>query len=316
MSKNISILLSSLLLTTGLMAENRTDILDKTGVAPGVAVIVDASKLDKASTEKENAGEKTAEEIAAELRNPATPTASMATKWEYRTYEGSLPGADDQTGTSVLFQPAFPIPLGDGMVFAVRPALPIFFDTPYFDGNTGQFESSTTSIGDIGFDMMVGKTWDNGLVTLGGMVGTLPTASNDHVGGNQYRLGAEALVLSLKKWGAVGALVSHQWDVSGSNDTPYSTSAINYIYAYSLGDGWQVSGAPIATYNWKARSGNRWSVPVGVGISKTSLINGKPWKFAFEVQKYVVKNDEFSPDWYFQFVTTPVVSNPFAGMFK
>lgn len=298
------------------MAEKRTDILDKTGVATGVAVVVDASKLDKASSKKENAGEKTAEEIAAELRNPATPTASMNTKWEYRTYDGSLLGADDQTGTSVLFQPAFPIPLGDGKVFAFRPALPIFFDTPYFDGNAGEFESSTTSIGDIGFDMMVGKTWDNGLVTLGGMVGTLPTASNDYVGGNQYRLGAEALVLKLSDWGAVGAFVSHQWDVGGNDEPAYSTTAINYIYAYSLGDGWQISGAPIATYNWKARSGNRWSVPVGVGIYKTVKMGGMPWKLGFEVQKYVVKNDEFSPDWYVQLITTPIVDNPFAGMFK
>lgn len=312
----MSILLSSLVLTTGLMAEQRTDVLDETGSAAAIAVIVDAAELDKVSKDKESGSEKTAEEIAAELRNPATPTASMAAKWEYRTYDGSLPGAEDQTGTSVLFQPAFPIPLGDGKVFAFRPALPIFFDTPYFDAGSGQFDSSSTSIGDIGFDMMVGKTWESGWVTLGGMVGTLPTASNDNVGGNQYRLGGEALVLSLNKWGSVGALVSHQWDVGGSNDTPYSTSAINYIYAYSLGDGWQISAAPIATYNWEGRSSNRWSVPVGIGISKTTLINGKPWKFGFEVQKYVVKNDEFSPDWYFQFVTTPVVSNPFAGMFK
>ena len=28
------------------------------------------------------------------------------------------------------------------------------------------------------------------------------------------------------------------------------------------------------------------------------------------------KTDEFTPDWYFQIVITPVVKNPFAGMFK
>ncbi len=317
MNNKTSMLLASLLLTTGLMAEQRTDVLDQAGSAPGVAAVADASKLDKAA-KKDAAGEKTAEEIAAELRNPATPMSTMVTKWEYRTYEGSLPGANDQTGKSMLFQPAFPIPLGEGKVFAFRPAVPIFFDTPYFDGNSGQYESSTTTIGDIGFDMMVGKSFESGLIALGGMVGTLPWASDDHVSANQYRLGGEAMVGYMQSWGFVGALVSHQWDVGGygSNKEDYSTTAINYIYAFSLGDGWQVSSGPIATCNWEAESGNRWSVPVGVGIYKTVKMGGMPWKLGFEVQKFVVKTDEFNPDWYFQVVIAPVVKNPFAGLFQ
>jgi len=212
MNKKINILLSSLVLTTGMMAEERIDVLDRAGAAPALAATIDAAKLDK---KKPSTGEKTAEEIAAELRNPATPMATMTTKWEYRTYDGALPGADDQTGTSMLFQPSFPIPLGEGKVFAFRPAIPVLFDTPYFDGNTGQFESSTGTIGDIGFDLMVGKSFKSGLIALGGLVGTLPWASDDHVSANQYRLGAESMVGYMQPWGFVGALVSHQWDVGG-----------------------------------------------------------------------------------------------------
>lgn len=314
----MSILLSSLLLSTGLMAEKRTDILNKTGSAAAIAVTVDASKLDKASTQKENAGEKTAEEIAAELRNPVTPMASMVTKWEYRTYEGTLPGADDQTGTSMLFQPAFPIPLGEGKVIAFRPAVPVFFDTPYFDGASGQFESSTGTIGDIGFDLMMGQKFDDGLVLLGGVVGTLPWASDNDVSANQYRLGAEGLVGKLYSWGAILGLVSHQWDVGGhgSNKEDYSTTAINYIYAYSLGEGMQISAAPIITYNWEAESGDRWSVPLGVGLYKTVVLGGMPWKLGVEVQKYVVKPDAFNADWYTFITIAPVVKNPFANLFN
>ena len=313
MNKNASVLLSTLLLATGLMAEKREDVLNQSGAAVDIAVLVDASKLDK---KESSFGEKTAEEIARELRNPATPTASLATKWEYRTYEGDLPDASDQTRTNLLFQPSFPIPLGDGKVFAFRPALPIFFDTPYFDTGTGEFDSSKNSIGDIGFDVMMGKKWEGGLVTLGGLVGTLPTASNDNIGGDQYRLGGEALITYLQPWGAVGALISHQWDIGGGNDTPYSTTSINYIYAFSLGDGWQISSGPIITYDWEAESGNRWSVPIGVGIFKTVKTAGMPWKLGLQVQKYVVKKDDFAADWYFQLVITPVVNNPFASIFQ
>ncbi len=116
----------------------------------------------------------------------------------------------------------------------------------------------------------------------------------------------------------MGGLISHQWDIGGygSNKNDYSTTAINYIYAFSLGDGWQISSGPIATYDWEAQSGNRWSVPVGIGIYKTTKIGDTPWKFGLEVQKYVVQKDEFSPDWYFQFVASPVVRNPLANIFK
>lgn len=297
------------------MAENRADVLDQTGASPALAVTVDAAKLDK---KQPSSGEKSAEEIAAELRNPATPMATMTTKWEYRTYGGTLPGADDQTGTNMLFQPSFPIPLGEGKVFAFRPAIPVFFDTPYFDTTSGQFESSTTTIGDIGFDIMVGQKFESGLVLLGGMVGTLPWASDDHVSANQYRLGAESLVAYLQPWGAIAGLISHQWDVGehGSNNEDFSTTSINYIYAFSLGDGMQISAAPIATYNWEAPAGDRWTVPLGVGLYKTVIMGGMPWKLGIEVQKYVEKPDAFGADWYSFITIGPVVKNPFANLFN
>lgn len=318
MKKNINILIAGILISTWLIAEeNMIDLLNETGAAPGVAAVVYDAELDK--TIKETASsEKSAEEIAAELRNPATPMATLVTKWEYRTYEGSLPGADDQTGTSMLFQPGFPIPLGEGKVVAFRPAIPVFFNSPYFDADIGQFDKSSTAIGDIGFDLMVGQKFESGLVLLGGMVGTLPWASNDNVSANQYRLGGEALAMTLQSWGAVGVLASQQWNVGdyGSNKEDYSTTALNYIYAFSLGDGMQVSAAPIATYNWEAESGDRWTVPVGVGLYKTVVMGGMPWKLGIEVQKYVVKPDAFAADWYGFITIGPVVKNPFAGLFQ
>ena len=58
---------------------------------------------------------------------------------------------------------------------------------------------------------MMGQKFDSGLIVLGGLVGTLPWASDNHVSANQYRLGAESLVGYLQPWGFLGTLVSHQW---------------------------------------------------------------------------------------------------------
>lgn len=78
----------------------------------------------------------------------------------------------------------------------------------------------------------------------------------------------------------------------------------------------QISAAPIATYNWEAESGDRWSVPVGVGLYKTVMMGGMPWKLGIEVQKYVVKPDAFNTDWYGFITIGPVVKNPFANLFN
>ncbi len=62
-------------------------------------------------------GEKSAEEVARDLANPNTPLASLTFKLQFRTYEGDLPNADDQNGTTLLFQPTLPFPLAKGTRF-------------------------------------------------------------------------------------------------------------------------------------------------------------------------------------------------------
>ena len=78
-----------------------------------------------------------AEELAKSLANPNTPLASQNFKLQYRTFEGDLPGADDESGTTLLYQPAFPFPLDNGATVFFRPAVPIIFDQPVFDAASG-----------------------------------------------------------------------------------------------------------------------------------------------------------------------------------
>jgi hypothetical protein len=54
------------------------------------------------------AQEKTADEIAKELANPNTPLATLNLKLQFRGFEGSLPDANNQSGTTILFQPSLP----------------------------------------------------------------------------------------------------------------------------------------------------------------------------------------------------------------
>jgi hypothetical protein len=137
---------------------------------------------------------KDADAIAAELSNPAGSLASLTFKNQFRFYDGDLPDADDQWNYTLLFQPVFPFPVGftsDGGKenLFVRPAIPLVVDQPAFDGS--DFDG-VTARGDIGFDIAYGVTAKSGWIVIGGMVGTLPTATDSRVACKQLRLGPEA----------------------------------------------------------------------------------------------------------------------------
>jgi len=250
----------------------------------------------------------TADEVAKELANPNTVLGSLNFNLDYIAYKGDLPGASDQSALKLTFQPVLPVPISKDVNFYLRPAVPIIInqDVP----GTGGFESKGIDLGDISFDAALGKSLPGGWVVVGGIVGTLPTATNDALGLDQWLLGPEAALAKIYKWGVLGMLVSHQWDIAGEDSYSTSITGGQYFYTYNLTNGWQISSSPTFSYNHKAASGQGWTVPAGFGVSKTTIMGGRPWKFGLQYWQYVKQADVFGPDWQVRFTVTPVVSLP------
>jgi hypothetical protein len=228
---------------------------------------------------------------------------------DYITYKGDLPGASDQSATRLTFQPVFPYPINDTTNFYLRPAVPVVIsqDVP----TAGGFDNKGVELGDIGFDAAVGKSLPGGYVVVAGIVGTLPTATDDALGLDQWLLGPEVAFGKVSKWGVLGLLVSHQWDVAGEDSFSTSITGGQYFYTFNLSDGWQISASPTFSYNHNAASGQEaWTLPVGVGVSKTTILGGRPWKFGLQYWQYVKQADAFGPDWQVRFTVTRVVSLP------
>lgn len=252
--------------------------------------------------------ERSADEIARELANPNTVLGSLSFNLDSIAYKGDLPGADDQSALRLTFQPSFPYPIEKGLNFFLRPAIPIVIkqDVP----TSGGFDEKGVDLGDISFDVGLGKSFSNGMVLVGGVAGTLPTASDDALGLDQWLLGPELAVATVKKWGVVGLLVSHQWDVAGEDSFSTSITGGQYFYTFNVGDGWQIRSAPTFSYNHNAQSGQEWTLPVGIGVNKTMILGGTPWKFGLEYWDYVKQPDAFGPNWQIRFTVTPVVPLP------
>ena len=253
----------------------------------------------------------TAEEIANKLANPTSAVSSLGNSLDYTKYKGDLPGAGGQSGWSYLFQAGFPFPQESGANILFRPAIPVVIDRPVPTA-TG-FDSVGVELGDIGFDLAYGKTSDSGLITLAGVVGTISTATEDRVGGNQWLLGPEAVLGVAKKWGVVGALLSHSVDVGGSNKADTKITGGSYFYAFSLGGGLQLASGPNFSYNHNAPSGDEWTFPLGIGLAKTQIIKGRPWKMHLQYWNYIESPDAFGPKHLLRFTIAPVVSLPWTN---
>jgi hypothetical protein len=55
------------------------------------------------------------------------------------------------------------------------------------------------------------------------------------------------------------------------------------------------------------------SLPLGVGIAKTAIIKGRPWKMSMQYWNYIESNDIFGPDNQIRFMVGPVVKLPWKG---
>jgi len=251
-----------------------------------------------------------ASEIAAELSNPNSTLGTMNFNIDYLAYQGDLPGADDQSATRITFQPALPYPLSETTNFFFRPAFPLIVSQDVPDGS-GSWDNRKAELGDITFDASLAKSMPGGYVLLGGLAGTLPTATDDDLGLDQWLLGPQLGIAKMAKWGVAGIIISHQRDVAGEDDFDTKITAGQYFYAFNMGGGWQINGSPTFSYNHEGRNNdNKLSFPLAAGFSKTVFLGGRPWKFGAQYWHYVESPDDFGTDYQIRFTVSPVVALP------
>ena len=254
---------------------------------------------------------KSAAEVAKDLANPNSPLASLNFKNQLRWFEGSLPGADNEFGYTLLAQPVFPFLLESKDQLIFRPALPIIVEQPVFDPLTQTFDSES-GFGDLAFDLIYAPKAEKGMLYGLGLISTLPTASND-LGLEQWTLGPEFLVGKLTDSYVLGFFPNHQWDIAGWGDNQVNLTSIQVFATLLPGDGWSVGTAPTFTYDWTT---DQWTVPINLNIGKTVIWDEQPWKLSLEVNYYVEKPDTFAAEWMVGFNITPVVDNFLAKLFN
>ena len=76
---------------------------------------------------------------------------------------------------------------------------------------------------------------------------------------------------------------------------PTDASFMNllYFFSYNLPNAWQIALDPTITYDARATSGNKWNVPVGLSVAKTTLLGKMPVKIQLGFEYSVVSQDAY-----------------------
>ncbi|WP_224484417.1 hypothetical protein [Robertkochia aurantiaca] len=277
------------------------------------------------------------DEVARRMANPNASIGFLAFPIDYIHYGGDLEGANSQNAFKLNFQPSLPYVIKPGHNIFFRPLIPVIFTQPVI-GEGGQFESEGVDLGDIGFDLAYGITWESGWITVAGIVGSTPTATNKRLGTGRWMLGPEFFVGKNTSWGMVGILATHSWSLNKNSvdahdliTTPSDFAFINdvyladnqpmvnntlsvtsgqYFYTINLQNAWQIQAQPLFTYNHRAESGNRLTLPLGTGISKTLKVGKNPLKLSLQYWYYVVSPENFGPKHQIRFQVARVVPLP------
>ena len=177
------------------------------------------------------------------------------------------------------------------------------------------FEGRTTNLGDsyyVGlFAPEEPPTLPNGAKFLWGAGFDLgfDTAQEDVLGTGKWTAGPSALGVYFGDKFKGGALIQHYMDFAGDGDREdVNMSNIQTIYYWSLNETTAIGAAPNIIANWEADGDNTWTVPIGIGISKTFQFGKVPVRFGLEYHHTIIEPDDLpSTDWSVRFYVIPAV---------
>ena len=218
------------------------------------------SAQDKAAPDKESTA------LAKATQNPVADLVTIPAQFNF--FSGGDLSA--QTLTQFLVQPVMPLVINEKWNVIARTIVP-FVSVPLPGGQR------SAGIADIQEQLYFTPAKPGKIIWGIGPLLSLPTATNTLLATGQLALGPTAVILAMPGPWVVGALANNIWRISGNDQT----TEINQFFLqpfinYNLARGWAISTAPAITANWSAPSGEEWTLPVGLGISKIDRIGSRP----------------------------------------
>lgn len=234
----------------------------------------------------------TAEELARAAQNPVASLISVP----FQNNTNFNVGPIEETQNILNIQPVIPIDFGEDWNLITRTIIPVLSQPGFAPG-----QQRRNGLGDIQLSAFLSPKapTDSGLIWGAGVVAQLDTASSDRLGAGAWGLGPTAVVLkSVGPW-MIGGLVNNIWSVSeDSGRDPVNLMLIQPFINYNFPGrpGRYLTFAPIVTADWEADSGERWTIPLGLGIGQITKWGKQPLNMQASVY-FNVEKPTFGADW-------------------
>jgi hypothetical protein len=247
--------------------------------------------------------EMSTEELAKLAQNPIGNLISLP----FQNNTNLNAGPQNETQNILNIQPVIPIEVNSEWNIITRTIIPVISQPPL----TPTGGERINGIGDVQFSAFLSPAspGSGGLIWGAGAIAQAPTDSNDALGNPRWGLGPTVVVLHLEHddpW-VYGVLVNQIWSVGNATkgsrqQGDYSQALVQPFVNYNLPDakGTYLTSSPIITADWKADSGQKYTVPVGGGIGHIFHLGKLPVNTQLAAYYNAVKPD-FGPNWQIRF---------------
>jgi hypothetical protein len=232
--------------------------------------------------------EMSAEELAKLAQNPVGNLISVPFQNNTNFNVGPLDG----TQNILNIQPVYPIEVTKDWNIITRTIIPLIWQPGFSAGQGTEF-----GLGDVQLSAFLSpsKPTAEGIIWGAGAIVQMPTNTDARLGNKNWGLGPTAVVLRIKHgdpW-VYGVLANNVWSLSSDErGGAYNNGLLQPFVNYNFPEGFYLTSAPVMTVNWKADSGQKWTLPLGGGVGKIFHLGRLPVNTQLSAYYNVVHPDE------------------------
>lgn len=193
-------------------------------------------------------------------------------------------GLGERTVQLYSLQPDFLVRLTPNWGLITRTIL-TYADLP------GAGDTRATGITDLRSALFVTQFKPRQLIWGVGANLSLPTATQPQLQTGSWAAGPSGVVLLRTKRAISGIVASQMWTLAdaGQNARTVNVFFAQPIFTYVVARGWGLTTSPVMTADWTAAPGQRWTIPVGLGFSKTTAVDRQALTVGFEYYNNLVR---------------------------
>lgn len=169
-----------------------------------------------------------------------------------------------------------------------------------FGGQMRLANGSAFGLGDTTYQGFLSPAEPGKLIWGVGPAIVLPTATENRFASDKWSAGIAAVALAMPGRWVVGMLVQNVWSVAGDGSVDEVNSFMLQPFAnYNLDGGWYLNTSPVITADWDKDSGERWTVPLGLGIGRLVRYGQQPVDYRLAAYSNI-EGPDFGSDWSLQ----------------